>query len=191
MHYFSILALVASSFIFLASGHAAPANLPETGQSSCTNSEGIIVACQDTGQDADYRAGVAWPAPRFSVDATGDCLIDNLTRLMWVRSPEINSMTWRQALDLANNLTVCNTSDWRLPNINELESMLNLDAADQAVFLNSEGFSGIQASGYWTSSNYWGPGSSDLAWLVFFNDGRMFPDRKSAAYPAWPVRTAQ
>lgn len=191
MQYLSVLAFFTSSLFFLTVAHAAPANLPESGQSSCTDENGIIIECSNTGQDADYRAGVAWPNPRFVLDTTGDCVIDKLTKLMWLRNPGANSVTWQQALDLANNLTACNTSDWRLPNLNELESLVNLGAADQANFLNNEGFSGVQASGYWTSSNNWGPGGATLAWLVFLSNGMVFPDRKSATYPAWPVRSVQ
>lgn len=113
--------------------------LPETGQTTCTDATGVVIACAGTGQDGEHQAGVAWPNPRFSVDSSGDCMTDNLTGLMWVRSPDTTVRTWQQALDFANSLDLCGATDWRLPNVNELESQMSSEAADQASFLNGHG----------------------------------------------------
>ena len=97
-------------------GAAAPAPLTsvalaETGQTTCSNAAGTVIACADTGQDGDLKAGVAWPSPRFvvgtGVGTTDQCVTDTLTGLMWVRAPSAVVSTWENALTSANNLTLC------------------------------------------------------------------------------------
>ncbi|OGW13930.1 MAG: hypothetical protein A2035_03980, partial [Nitrospirae bacterium GWA2_42_11] len=49
----------------------APIRLPKTGQTTCYDNSGIIVACAGTGQDGDLQRGVAWPSPRFTDNGDG------------------------------------------------------------------------------------------------------------------------
>src|SRR4030067_533587 len=104
---------------------AGTVDLPKTGQTTCYDTAGAVIPCAGTGQDGDIQAGVDWPSPRFTVSTDGYCVTDNLTGLMWVRSPDSVTRTWQQALDYANGLSLCGYTDWRLPNVNELESMVN------------------------------------------------------------------
>jgi len=167
--------------------------LPETGQTTCYDAAGAVIVCAGTGQDGDLLAGVAWPAPRFvvgtGVGTTDQCVTDNLTGLMWVRAPSTTPDTWVNALTSANNLTLCGFSDWRLPNVNELESLVNSEVSSSAVFLNTLGFSNVQASFYWSSSSY--AGSTDIAWIVNMSDGSVFANDKSFSNYVWPVRAGQ
>lgn len=188
--------VLAVSLLPFATTHAAPANLPETGQTSCYDTAGAVIACASTGQDGDLKAGVVWPNPRFTTGTgtTADCVTDNLTGLMWVRAPSAVTDTWATALTSANNLSLCGFSDWRLPNINELESLVNNEAADQAAFLNTQGFSGVQAGFYWSSSSFVVSGAQD-AWIVHMRTGLVhftkYPYGKSNSYYFWPVRAGQ
>jgi len=182
-----ILAL-AAGLLPLATAQAAPADVPETGQITCFNAAGASIACAGTGQDGEHRAGVAWPNPRFVVDGTGNCVTDNLAGLMWVRAPSAPA-PWDMALTNANNLVLCGFSDWRLPNVNELESLVNSEAADPAAFLNAQGFTNVQASTYWSSSS-----AAFLllfAWWVGMNDGAVFYGDKNLFNHVWPVRAGQ
>jgi hypothetical protein len=140
-------------------------NLPTTGQSTS----------YAVGDDGDLKAGIAWPAPRFSV--SGSCVTDNLTGLMWVSSPDAATRTWSAALDHASTLSLDGHEDWRLPNINELESLVNAAAADAAVWLNGQGFSGIQSSRYWTSTTYFNDTST--AAIVYLYDGSIGSNAKT------------
>jgi hypothetical protein len=185
--------VLATSLLPCTSVNAAPADLPETGQTSCTDAAGAAVVCAGTGQDGDLKAGVAWPAPRFAVGtgATVECVTDSLTGLMWVRAPSGTTDTWENALTTANDLTLCGFSDWRLPNVNELESLVNMEAADQAGFLNAQGFSGVQGGSYWSSTH--GVGFSvPTAWGVGMVDGVVAAyNRIVFSLYVWPVRAGQ
>jgi len=183
--------VLALSLASLATAQAAPANLPETGQITCTDSTGAVIACTGTGQDGDLKAGVAWPSPRFTVGtgATAACVIDQLTGLMWVGAPSVVADTWANALTTANGLTLCGFSDWRLPNVNELESLVNSEVANSATFLNTQGFSGVQADYYWSSSSY--VGNAGDAWIVNVGAGVVGAVGKSGSFYVWPTRAGQ
>jgi hypothetical protein len=167
--------------MMLAAGaaYAAPADLPKTGQTTSYS----------TGDDGDLERGVAWPSPRFTVDGTGLCVTDNLTGLMWVRTPDSATRTWANALTYANGLTLCGYTDWRLPNVNELESLVNAEQANTATWLNGQGFSNVQALFYWSSSTY--AYSTAGAWGVGMGVGYVGGYGKTGSYYVWPVRAGQ
>ena len=169
--------------------YAAPADLPETGQTTCYDAAGAVIACAGTGQDGELQKGVAWPSPRFTVDGTGLCVTNNLTGLMWVRTPDITLMTWATALTYANGLTICGYADWRLPNVNELESLLNAEQANTATWLNTQGFSNVQADYYWSSSTY--ADFTAYVWVVGMLDGYVDGGGKASSNYVWPVRAGQ
>lgn len=162
-------------------GYAASADLPETGQTTS----------YATGDDGNLQKGVAWPSLRFTVGtgAEADCVTDNLTGLMWVKSPGSATMTWTNSLIYANDLTLCGYSDWRLSNVNELESLINAEKADTATWLNAQGFGNVQLDLYWSSTTY--ASSTDYAWIVNEWDGQVGADPKTATHYVWPVRAGQ
>ena len=132
-------------------------NLLKTGQTTVYS----------TDDDGTLQKGTAGPSPRFTVGtgAEADCVTDNLTGLMWVKSPDSTTRTWADALTYANNLSLCGYSDWRLPNINELESLINAEQSNIASWLNTQGFSfNLQALYYWSSTTY--ANYTGYAWYV-------------------------
>jgi len=95
---------------------AYPAPVARTGQ---TNS----YAARD---DGALTNGVAWPNPRFTVQANTNVVQDNLTGLMWTRDVRIFGVTnWAAAVTNCNALDYGGYTDWRLPNIRELTSLIN------------------------------------------------------------------
>ena len=142
-------------------------HLPRTGQTKCYNTAGTEIPCAGTGQDGEIQAGVAWPDPRFEDNVDGT-LTDNLTGLMWAKdagTPTVGSCSggpksWYDALSYVaclNSNNYLNHNDWRLPNINELESLLKADELNLGEWLNTQGFNNVQADQadhyYWSSSN--------------------------------------
>jgi hypothetical protein len=185
------MCVLALSLLPFATAQSAPADVPETGQTACYDAAGRVIACAGTGQDGDLRAGVAWPASRFTLDGTGNCVTDNLTGLMWARNANLPAgiRTWQQALDYAGSLNLCGFSDWRLPNRKELRSLIDYSLANIAASLNTLGFSNVQASYYWSSSSY--AGSPDLAWFVVMDNGIVGASSKANSAYVWPVRAGQ
>ena len=169
-------------------------NLPQTGQTKCYNASGTEIPCSGTGQDGEFQVGVDWPDPRFTV--SGDCVTDNLTGLMWAKNANLpnGAKTWQGALDYVASINsgsgLCGHKDWRLPNVNELESLINSGEANPATWLNSQGFSNVQSDYYWSSTTH--ANYTDYAWVVYMWDGGVISyGSKSNSYYVWPVRSGQ
>lgn len=156
---------LASSFRILAvrSGQSGGAvSLPQTGQTT-----GYYL--QEDGEDGELRKGTSWPDPRFAV-GVGEhqgCICDGLTGLVWQQAPDSTGRSWSDAVSYAYNLTLGGYSDWRLPNVNELESLMNAGQINSAEWLNEQGFIDMQIVEYWSSSGY----DSSNAWYIFTGTG--------------------
>ena len=154
-----------------------------------------------SGDDGNLQLGVAWPTPRF-IEKNDQTMIDGLTGLVWTKDGNVpgpsvcavgTRKTWQGALDYVNCLNQNNYlgyKDWILPNINELSSLFNLQQADLATWLNSEGFIGVQSNYYWSSSTSSNNGGQS-AWFVLMNYGTVDDNHKSYSFFAWPVRSGQ
>lgn len=119
---------------------------------------------------------------------------DKTTGLMWMRCSI--GQTWVQAtascagtpfkaewekLVLINDFNssggFAGNKDWRLPNINELRSIVEDCRSDPAI--NTILFPATPSAKYWTSSTI--SGSANNAWLVDFGQGRDNFELKSFA----------
>jgi len=166
-------------------------SLPWTGQSRCYNAVGTEISCDGTGQDGEFQAGADWPGPRFTV--SGDCVTDNMTGLKWSENGNLpnGTKTWQGALDYVASMNsgsgLCGYKDWRLPNINELESLFNAGKENTATWLNEQGFYNVQFAQYWSSTkdNVFNSGFS----LYFNMDGFINTNSNSILHYVWPVRS--
>ena len=132
-----------------------PAPAWKTGQTTCWDSSGNPVSpCSGLGHDGDIQAGIAWPAPRFEVGngIEADCVTDNLTGLMWTKTPDNADTNWVGSFDHANAIDTCGYTDWRVPNIVEIGSLNNYGAAQVSIWLNTVGFNGVESLFYWSST---------------------------------------
>lgn len=159
----------------------------KTGQTACYTDGGTSISCSGTGHDGDLQSGTAWPVPRF-VDNGNQTVTDKLTGLIWSKdaNPAAGSKTWQQALDYINTLNGQNYrgySDWRLPNRNELESLVNRSQTNPATWLGTQSFVNVQSL-YWSNDFY----SANSAWLMKMSDGTMDTGYKSWSDNVWPVR---
>ncbi len=172
--------------------------LPQTGQTTCYDSSGNVINCAGTGQDGDIQAGVDWPDPRFKDNEDGT-ITDNLTGLMWLKDGNcFGSATWEDALNIiadfnSNSVNyncqdyTANYSDWVLPNINELKSLINADEPNMATWLNNVGFINVQIEKYWSSTTY--IYNTAQKWAVSMDYG--FIDSRDKGYDfikVWAVR---
>jgi hypothetical protein len=179
------------TLILTATGILVAAAIPTSG----------LTASQASGDDGDLQVGATWPIPRFTDNGDGT-VSDNLTGLMWEKAPNGTTRTWANAIGYSNALTLGTYSDWRLPNINELESLLNAGESSSAVWLNTQGFSGVKGDYYWSSTTF--ASDADYAWMADMgygsvgtgcvSDGRKEgePDISGLKlYCTWAVRNGQ
>jgi hypothetical protein len=131
-----------------------------------------------SGDDGDLEAGSAWPGTRF-VDNADGTITDNLTGLMWEESPSTGTYTWAQASALPSGCTTGGHADWRLPNVNELESLLNAEQSDSVGYLNGLGFVGLANSTYWASTTH--AGATAEAWVIQLAQGMASTGNKTGA----------
>lgn len=112
--------------------------------------------------------------------------VDSATSLIWQDNSEVKSAqkSWSAAKSYCQNLTLLNQSDWRLPSVKELQSIIDIKKAYPAI---KNGFKNVAADFYWSSSEYI-YGDSD-AWIVGFNSGRTDYYDKSYKYYVRCVRS--
>jgi len=171
--------------------------LPRTGQTTS----------YAAGDDGDIHAGVAWPSPRFT-DNGDQTITDYLTGLIWTKdagTPTVGSctggtMNLQSALDYVaclNSADYLGHNDWRLPNVNELESLVNAEQVSSDTWLNGQGFTNVQAFYYWSSTTRLQSTvngvNTDNTWLVNMSYGSVDYDFKWRSYYVyvWPVRAGQ
>ena len=99
---------------------------------------------------------------------------DTKTDLMWQQG-ESSAMTWEAALSYCEGLTLGNHSDWRLPNIKELESLTDDTRFSPAI--DTTFFPNAKSSIYWSSTTY--AYITSAAWDVYFGNGNVYYDSKS------------
>jgi hypothetical protein len=142
--------------------------------------------------------------PRFTEgqDAEKDCMIDNLTGLMWPKNANLFATlkSWNDALSVVAKMNttsdaigyeLCGHNDWHLPTVNELASLVNYSQASSANWLNKQGFSNVQQDSFYWSSTTRAPLHGNMAWCVYFGDGGYLGSIGKDEYYelwVWPVR---
>jgi hypothetical protein len=94
---------------------------------------------------------------------------DNATGLIWQQSIAPEAMTWEQSLEYCENLILGGRSDWRLPTIKELESIVDLTQYDPSI--NTTYFSNTEHQGYFWSSTTYSFSGKDHVRLIDFDNG--------------------
>jgi hypothetical protein len=159
--------------------------LPVTGQTECYDAAGRPVPCAGTGQDGEFRFGESGPVPRFEV--LEHTVIDHVTNLCWLRTGDLTGkpVTWREALETVADLnTESVRSLWRLPNINELESLVDCSAHSPAL-PSGHPFRDVR-EGYWSSTT--SMFEPDWAWALYLMKGAVGVGQKwGAHFHVWAV----
>ena len=171
---------------------AGTVQLPRTGQIKCYDSGGAEIPCAGTGQDGDTKAGVAWPSPRFAV--SGECVTDHLTGLMWAKNADLanGAKAWDAALTWVKTLNLCGHADWRVPNVNEMNSLFNAGEFNNAAWLMSQGFTNVHNSETafynWLTSTAFAGGEGYAVWQMDTHLGTLLMGATMIPSYVWPVR---
>jgi len=158
----------------------------KTGQTLCYDDVGTVIACAGTGQDAELQKGLAG-AYTDNGDGT---ITDTRTGLVWEKLSDDDTIhdkdtayTWLDAFStkvaMLNADSFAGFTDWRVPNVNELQSLVDYGAAypaiDAAFNTNCAATCTVstcsctQSGAYWSSSTY--EDIPSIAWVVYFHDG--------------------
>lgn len=149
-----------------------------------TNTIGRAVRCV---------AGPAYPAANLVARTAGAAhtVFDTTSNLSWTKctlggggspldagggactlpSNGVDNMTWVNALAACENLTYAGKSDWRLPNIRELTSLVLYDAAT-APLISTAFFPNTANIVYWSSTNSAAALDFNRAQTVNFSNGQ-------------------
>jgi len=164
-----------------------PSRLWQTGQDACFDVQGRPIPCNGTGQDGDVRFGRAWPIPRF--ETRGEVVRDRLSGLSWLARADLTltRVSWQQALDAVLELRsqkVGGVSNWRLPNILELESLVDCSAHNPALPAGHP-FSAVQEA-YWSATTSFF--ETNWAWVLYVHKGALGVGFKTKpVFAVWPV----
>jgi len=104
-----------------------------------------------------------------SLSLASDVLNDSKTGLIWQDNSAVKNtkMNWTEAISYCSDLSLARHSDWRLPSIKDLQSIVDISQYNPAI---KKGFKNVNTSdAYWSSSVY--VSNTKNAWIVFFRNG--------------------
>lgn len=191
----------------LGGGVAVTAQPVQTGQTSCYDVSGAAIDCAGTGQDGETQSG----ATHSFVDNGDGTVTDEVTGLMWEKLSDDDgihdadnaySISDAVAVKIAmlNSEQFAGHDDWRLPNRNELATLINFGTLSPATYpeFNADCSTGCPAtvcsctrnSTHWTSTSQ--HASPDYTYFVNFSQGDISQMQKVAGNTARvrAVRTA-
>ena len=190
MAFFAVAAMVVIAWA------AGAVQLPMTGQTTS----------YATGDDGGLQRGVAWPSPRFTDNGDGT-VTDEVTGLMWLKDGNcfgigqwFNGAANYPALETVRDFNsnpgnysctdyTASYNDWRLPNVNELESLVNAEESSTTIWLNAQEFTNVQSGNYWSSTTR--ASATDNVWGVDMGSGSVVAVNKANSIYLWPVRAGQ
>ncbi|MCP4023425.1 MAG: DUF1566 domain-containing protein [Desulfobacteraceae bacterium] len=187
----------------------------DTGQATCYDDSQAITAPSEGeafyGQDANYSGN----QPSYTLSQDGLTVYDNVTGLIWTQSPDIDGdgdidaddqLSFDDAKDYADILNAEDFggySDWRLPTIKELYSLMNFTGTDPVAtstdtsiltpFIDTDyfdfGYGDTDAGQRIIDAQFWS--SNAYVGNVFNNQSAAFglnlADGRIKGYPTWPI----
>ncbi len=119
----------------------------DTGQTTCYDDSGTLAACPAKGeafygQDAQHTGN----APGYTNNNNGT-ITDNITGLTWQQSADTNGdgdisaadkLTYTEAGNYCQNLSLAGHTDWRLPDIKQLYSLIDFSGTDPSGYNGSD-----------------------------------------------------
>lgn len=110
------------------------------------------------------------------VDNGNGTVTDVSTGLTWHQELNVNKITWKEALHYCENLTVGGYDDWRLPNLNELQSIVDYTKVNPV-----DGLLPVMAGANWSSTS----ANAFYAWGVDLGTGGTVSTMKTHDFAAF------
>ncbi len=131
---------------------------------------------------------------RYFIPKTCGIVQDTFTGLVWEQTVNGTSFTWNASSPVGSAQNYCATlrkggyTDWRVPNIVELQSLVDYTIGNPGITINTTAFPNTPSNYFWTSLSSVFPSTG--AWDIRFNNGEMEPDGTigSTSYPVRCVR---
>lgn len=166
--------------------------MPVTGQNVCYDDVGNVIDCTNIdfpGQDGFYQAGCSSNG-RFWDNQDGT-ITDSCTGLMWQKEAVPDMQSWHGALLYSEGLELAGHNDWRLPNVLELQSIINYGRS--APSIDPIFVADLSSPPYWYWSSSTPVESPNTAWVVSlgcdaFGCLRVDDDYKSTPHSIRAVR---
>jgi hypothetical protein len=120
-------------------------NIVDTNQSLCYDStSGLENSCSNNGYDADYIGN----QPSYTLSSSKNIVTDNITSLMWTKSSDIDGdgvttdvddkRSYDDAVSYCSSLSLDGYSDWRLPDIKTLYSLILFTGEDPSSYTGTD-----------------------------------------------------
>lgn len=163
----------------------------------------VYLFAASTQRPGPWLDSTAKPTQRF-INNNNGTITDNLSGLIWLKDANCtetlggvtkkNAKSWLDARIWTKNLASgsCGltdgsaTGDWRLPDIEELKSLINPLQAKSDAWLIGQGFVNVESYWYWSAST--DTTNSEYAWRVGTDGGGENTKGKKYDSYAWPVR---
>lgn len=157
--------------------------------------------------DAINSLGFFESDERYEINEDEGVVLDRTTGLMWQQcelglnydaenktcTGDIQTLSWQQALLEANDNTHAGYTDWHMPNLKELASIISHHcvnpALDTEVFLFSTELLNAEEKNYWSSTT--ATSLATHAWTFQVSDGKNRRLRKTAGGRLRLVRYAK
>jgi len=123
----------------------------------------------DDGNANEYGDGIDGPY----IDNGDGTVTDQGTGLMWQQTDDDKTYVWSEACQYCEDLTLGGNTDWELPDIAQLSSVID---TDYYPTVNTNYFKDTNNNVYWSGSTY--ANTTVGAWLVGFYGGYVFATSK-------------
>ncbi|MBM4386416.1 MAG: DUF1566 domain-containing protein [Deltaproteobacteria bacterium] len=120
-------------------------------------------------------------------DNENGTVTDIAAGLMWQKETASGDYKWEEALEFCEDSVIAGFSDWRLPDIKELSSLIDETTSKPAIDLAY--FPDTISSWYWSSTTY-SPNAAG-AWFAHFFDGDLDNSNKDFSLYVRCVRSGQ
>ncbi|MEI6805481.1 MAG: DUF1566 domain-containing protein, partial [Myxococcaceae bacterium] len=101
-------------------------------------------------------------------NASNGIVTDSLTGIQWQQNASETAMNWTDALAYCANQTTGGLSGWRVPNVIELQTLIDFTNGI-APYVNKVVFPSMPASQFWSSTP--DVGNAGNSWQVYFSSG--------------------